>query len=39
MAETNCPKCQAQRTLLLRRLGIYAAVGVVAYLVWKKVRS
>jgi hypothetical protein len=36
MAQSNCQSCQVQRTLLLRRLGIYAAVGVVAYVVWKK---
>lgn len=38
MAESNCPKCQVQRTLLLRRLGIYAAVVIVGVVVWKKVK-
>ena len=34
---SECQSCKVQRTLLLRRLGIYAAIGVVAVVVWKKV--
>jgi hypothetical protein len=35
---SNCQSCKVQRTLLLRRLGIYAVIGVAAVVVWKKVR-
>lgn len=34
---SNCESCKVKRTLLVRRLGIYAAIGVVAFVVWKKV--
>jgi hypothetical protein len=34
----GCKQCEVQRTLLMRRLAIYAAVAVVAVVVWKKVR-
>jgi hypothetical protein len=34
---SNCQSCKVQRTLLVRRLGIYAVTGLVVWFGWKKV--
>lgn len=33
----NCESCKVRRTMLLRRAGIYAVLGLAAVVVWKKV--